>query len=51
MKEVNCRNCDNLQTDYPIKVVDIPAVNVFDDDGNVWCRDCDSIIKGGFIKW
>ena len=18
MKEVNCRNCDNLQTDYPI---------------------------------
>ena len=30
MKEVNCRNCDNLQTDYPIKVVDIPAVNVFD---------------------
>lgn len=22
-----------------------------DDDGNVRCRDCDSIIKGGFIKW
>ena len=22
-----------------------------DDDGNVRCRDCDSVIKGGFIKW
>lgn len=22
-----------------------------DDEGNVRCCDCDSIIKGGFIKW
>lgn len=22
-----------------------------DNDGNVRCKDCDSIVKGGFIKW
>ena len=49
MKEVNCRNCDNLQTDvYKDEVYNRTYV---DDDGNVRCRDCDSVIKGGFIEW
>lgn len=32
MKETLCKNCDNLQEDYPITVIDSPAVSIFDED-------------------